>query len=88
MAAAPPVDYEPLGMLGERMVQAHRFFSEQARQWLLQGHDVLFLNRDLVNRWPQAVQASALTTKDPPDDHRERASGDTRPSQPQTCSFS
>jgi hypothetical protein len=35
MAAAPPIDYESLGMLGERMVQAHRFFSEQARQWLL-----------------------------------------------------
>ncbi len=35
MGAAPPVDYDSLGMLGERMVQAHRYFSEQARQWLV-----------------------------------------------------
>lgn len=34
MAAAPPVDYDSLGFAGERMVEAHRFFSEQAREWL------------------------------------------------------
>lgn len=34
MAAKPPFDYDALGHRGERMVEAHRFFSEQAREWL------------------------------------------------------
>jgi hypothetical protein len=34
MGAKPPVDYDALGFKGERMVEAHRFFSEQAREWL------------------------------------------------------
>ncbi len=34
MAAQPPVDYASIGHDGERMVEAHRFFSEQARAWL------------------------------------------------------
>jgi hypothetical protein len=34
MAAAPPVDHSAIGFSGERMVEAHRFFSEQAREWL------------------------------------------------------
>lgn len=34
MAAKPPVDYDSLGYSGERMVEAHRFFGEQAREWL------------------------------------------------------
>ena len=34
MGATPPVDYDALGHRGERMVEAHRFFSEQAREWL------------------------------------------------------
>src|SRR6266516_1322982 len=34
MAAKPPVDYDAIGHRGERMVEAHRFFSEQARDWL------------------------------------------------------
>jgi hypothetical protein len=34
MAAEPPVDYDALGFDDERMVQAHRFFSQQARAWL------------------------------------------------------
>jgi hypothetical protein len=34
MGAKPPVNYEQLGHRGERMVEAHRFFSEQARNWL------------------------------------------------------
>jgi GNAT superfamily N-acetyltransferase len=34
MAAEPPVDYDGLGHRGERMLEAHRFFSEQAREWL------------------------------------------------------
>jgi hypothetical protein len=34
MAAKPPVDYDAVGHRGERMVEAHRFFSEQAREWL------------------------------------------------------
>lgn len=35
MGAKPPVDYEAMGYRGERMVEAHRFFSEQAREWLV-----------------------------------------------------
>lgn len=34
MGAKPPVNYEALGHRGERMVEAHRYFSEQAREWL------------------------------------------------------
>lgn len=35
MGASPPVDYESVGHRGERMVEAHRFFAEQAREWLV-----------------------------------------------------
>ena len=35
MAATPPVNHDATGHRGERMVEAHRFFSEQAHQWLL-----------------------------------------------------
>lgn len=34
MGAEPPVDYDALGHTSERMVEAHRFFSERARKWL------------------------------------------------------
>lgn len=34
MAAKPPVDYDAVGFADERMVQAHRFFSGQAKEWL------------------------------------------------------
>jgi hypothetical protein len=34
MAAPPPVDHDTIGYRSERMVEAHRFFSEQAREWL------------------------------------------------------
>lgn len=34
MAAPPPVNYSAIGHANERMVEAHRFFSEQAREWL------------------------------------------------------
>jgi hypothetical protein len=34
MSAKPPVDYDDIGYRGQRMVEAHRFFSEQAREWL------------------------------------------------------
>lgn len=34
MAADSPVNYDALGHRGERMVEAHRYFSEQARDWL------------------------------------------------------
>jgi hypothetical protein len=34
MGAEPPVDYESIGHDKERMVEAHRFFSTQARVWL------------------------------------------------------
>ena len=40
MGAKPPVDYNAVGHRGERMVEAHRFFSHQAREWLsLDGPD-------------------------------------------------
>jgi hypothetical protein len=40
MSAPPPIDYDAIGHRGERMVDAHRFFSERAREWLmLQGLD-------------------------------------------------
>lgn len=34
MSAKPPVDYDAVGNPHEKMVQAHRYFSEQARKWL------------------------------------------------------
>jgi hypothetical protein len=34
MAAEPPVDHRVLEHAGERMVEAHRYFSEQAQSWL------------------------------------------------------
>ena len=37
MAARPPVDYDAIGYTGERMVAAHRFFGESAREWLARG---------------------------------------------------
>ena len=42
MGAKPPLDYSALGHVGERMIDAHRFFSERAREWLKeQGSDAL-----------------------------------------------
>lgn len=34
MAAPPPVDHDATGHKGARMVEAHRFFSNQARKWI------------------------------------------------------
>jgi len=34
MGAEPPFDHDHLGHSGERMVEAHRFFSLRAREWL------------------------------------------------------
>ena len=34
LSAEPPVDYAKVGHRGERMVEAHRYFSQQAREWL------------------------------------------------------
>ncbi len=34
MGAAPPINYSSLSYKGERLVEAHRFFAEQARTWL------------------------------------------------------
>jgi hypothetical protein len=40
MGAMPPVDYGAVGYAGTRMVEAHRFFTDQARAWLAcQGED-------------------------------------------------
>src|SRR5262245_22335392 len=42
MGATPPVNHDGTGHRGERMVEAHRFFCEQARQWLLlQGPEAI-----------------------------------------------
>jgi len=35
MAATPPIDYNTIGHRGAKIVEAHRFFSEQAREWLV-----------------------------------------------------
>jgi Protein of unknown function DUF262/Protein of unknown function (DUF1524)/Restriction Enzyme Adenine Methylase Associated len=35
MGAKPPVNYNAVGHRGQRIVEAHRFFGEQAREWLL-----------------------------------------------------
>jgi hypothetical protein len=35
MSASPPVNYDAVGHRGERMVEAHRYFGGQARQWLI-----------------------------------------------------
>lgn len=35
MGAKPPINYDAMTLKNERMVQAHRFFSENAREWLL-----------------------------------------------------
>jgi hypothetical protein len=37
MGSTPPVNHDRLKHRGERMVEAHRFFSEQAREWLTAG---------------------------------------------------
>ncbi|KHO26837.1 hypothetical protein QQ44_04510 [Mycolicibacterium setense] len=34
MSAAPPISYGTLPHSGERLVEAHRYFAEQAREWL------------------------------------------------------
>ena len=34
MGAKPPIDHDAIGHRGEKITEAHRFFSEQARQWL------------------------------------------------------
>lgn len=40
MAATPPIAYGSLTHAGERLVEAHRYFSAQAREWLqLDGQD-------------------------------------------------
>lgn len=40
MSATPPIDYDRLGLAGERMVAAHRYFSEQIGSWLCgEGED-------------------------------------------------
>ncbi|ALA59733.1 GmrSD restriction endonuclease domain-containing protein [Nitrospira moscoviensis] len=39
MGAKPPINYDAMTLKGERMVQAHRFFSEKAREWLSEAGD-------------------------------------------------
>ena len=37
MGAIPPVNHDALSHKGEKMVEAHRFFSERSRKWLAAG---------------------------------------------------
>src|SRR5206468_4239719 len=39
MGAEPPIDYAVIGFSGERMVEAHRYFAEQAKSWLYVNGD-------------------------------------------------
>lgn len=48
MGAPPPVNYDELGHGSERMVLAHRFFSEQAREWLNAGGAEMVTDRSGV----------------------------------------
>ncbi|MCF8477652.1 MAG: DUF262 domain-containing protein [Pseudolabrys sp.] len=49
MSATAPVDYDALGHRGERMVGAHLYFSEQAREWLsLSGPDAIQIRATAV----------------------------------------
>jgi hypothetical protein len=40
MGANPPVDYEAIGHADHRMVEAHRYFAQRAREWLREAGDV------------------------------------------------
>jgi len=49
MGATPPIAYATLGHSGERMVQAHQFFSEQTRAWLFEtGPDHVSARADAI----------------------------------------
>src|SRR5215813_8372170 len=51
MSTASPVDYDAVGFRGERMVEAHRFFGLQARQWLvLDGRDATASRAEAIER--------------------------------------
>jgi hypothetical protein len=45
MAAKQPVHYDAVGHRGERMVEAHRFFGDQAREWLAAGSPDALMTR-------------------------------------------
>lgn len=45
MAAVPPVAYDSLDQRGARLVDAHRFFAEQARAWLRSDEPATVLTR-------------------------------------------
>lgn len=49
MSAASPVNYASLPYPGERMQEAHRFFAEAAREWLLEkGDDQVQMRADVL----------------------------------------
>src|SRR5207253_4835117 len=51
MGAKPPVDYDAVGHRGERMVEAHRFFSKQAREWLsFEGSEVIQARAEAIEK--------------------------------------
>ena len=61
----PPVEYDALGHAGERLVQAHRFFRDQARDWLyLNGAEDVAGTRDSIEHRAR-----------PAPDGRDRADG-------------
>jgi hypothetical protein len=45
MGAKPPIDYNNVAQRGERMVEAHRFFSERGREWLSQAGEAAIETR-------------------------------------------
>ncbi len=51
MGASPPVVYSGLAHRGERLVEAHRFFAEQARSWLqLNGPEDVAVRATAIER--------------------------------------
>jgi hypothetical protein len=51
MSAEPPITYDTFGHGDERLVQAHRFFAEQARVWLaLNGPEDIPKRADAIDR--------------------------------------
>ncbi len=51
MGAVHPVDYGAVGFANERMVHAHRFFTEQAREWLLlEGDEAIAARSEAIER--------------------------------------
>jgi hypothetical protein len=53
LSAGPPVNYDAVGHRGERMLEAHRYFSQQAREWLARD------GTDAARRRAEAIETVA-----------------------------